>query len=698
MIVNITEKKELSLSLVGGKGYALNRLLKAGFNVPKGFILTTEAFDYFISYNLLKHELDGLNKYDTETQKTWCKNFQERIRNCEVPPLVINIVNDHIKRVGLRDVHLILRSSVEVEDAEMSSFAGQFKSVINVNIDSVISRIKDIYASAFGYNIIDYCRRFGIPISRLRVAIIFQEFIPGDLSGVAFVDQLNNKKIIIESVLGLNEGLVSGRITPNRIIVDLNRKDIDFDAVSRQKIKFIIDSNGGTKITKTSDDIRIFLDNSKILSMSKEFKEIGVLFKKPQDIEWTFKDGRLYILQSRDVTYMPGFKLQRRLAVRGKVLYGRAASAGVATGFVFVVDSPKAHIKRDSILVAEYTNMDYLDLIKSASGIVTEEGGLLSHAAIISREINKPCIVGVRKATKILKNSMLVTVNGNLGVVLYGTKMHNINMVRNNDELEWENLLYFGKIKKLKINDIDVYYELLPDKIVVYSKPHINKKIINDRLNNKEFKLQKRLVYGSNEKRFLYSMYLDNIKDIKTRKLYERAFSIIRAFNHTQLSVLFNKYLLISKKFVDKSKSISGASHEDYLLKMLYLRRAYSIYILIDEYVCKGYALYTLFNNLSGILEKLGLSFSEFLYKIDSGYGLDVQRLNTRDKNKLMEGVEYYKVLKDWHQNAFYRFNKVGSIGNTYDYERDRILYKLNKDHKVIRDEDFWYLKSLRKY
>lgn len=698
MIVKIAEKKTLPPSLIGGKGYALNRLLRGGFNVPKGFILTTEAFDYFIDYNLLRHELDDLKRYGTGSKKLWCRNLQKRIRNCELPQFVINRINNYIVRVGLRNVHLILRSSIEVEDSERSSFAGQFKSLINVNISNIASSVKEIYASAFGYNIIEYCEKFGIPVSKLRVAIIFQEFIPGELSGVAFVDHLNNKKVIIESVLGLNEGLVSGRITPSRVIVDLDSKDIDYDMVSRQKIKFVIDNKDGTQIRKTKEDMRMVLDKSRILSMSQKFRDISALFKKPQDIEWTLKDGKLYILQSRNITYMPEFKLQRRLSVRGNVLYGMAASAGMAEGIVSVVDSPKTHIEKGNVLVTEYTNMDYLNLIKSASGVVTEEGGLLSHAAIISRELNKPCIVGVHRATKILKDGIFVTVNGGLGVILYGTKMHNIHIVNNDDELEWETLLYFEKIKKLRIMDIDVYYESLPDKIIVYSKPRISKKIIGDRLNGGEFKLQKRLVYGSNEKRFLYSMYLDNIKDSETKKMYEHAFYIAEIFSPTKLSTLFSKYLLISKKFVGRSKKIKATSHDDYLLKMLQLRRAYSLYILIDEYICKGYAVYTLFNNLSGVLERLDLSFSEFLYRVDSGYGINTQRLSVLEKDKLTKGMEYYKVLKDWHQNAFYRFSKIGSIGNMYDSERDKILYELNMHYKIIRDEDFWYLKSLHKY
>ena len=693
MIVKITDKKNMPRSLVGGKGYTLNKLSRAGFNVPNGFILTTKAFDYFVNCNFLRNELERYEKLDAGSKKLWCRNVIRKIKSSSVPVPILLKINDYVKRVGLSDKHLILRSSVEVEDAKTSSFAGQFKSVINVNINNVISSIKEIYASAFEYSIISYCEKFNVPINKLRVAIIFQEFIPGEISGVSFVDPLNNKKIIIEYVFGLNEGLVSGRITPVRVVVDLDNKGIDFDITAKQKIKYVMNEHDGTKIVETNEDIDIFLNKSAILSMSQQFKKIGLLFKKPQDVEWLSKNGELYLLQSRDITVMPEFQLHRRLPIKGNVLYGHTASAGVVSGTVSIIDSPKRRAKNGSVLVAEYTNMDHFNQIKSASGIITEEGGLLSHAAIVSRELKKPCVTGVPKATKILKNGDFVTVNGDLGIVLRGTKMHRIKTVYDKNEIEWETLLYFKKMKTLKIKNTDVYYEALPDKTIVYSKPHISKNKIKEQLTGKEFNI----VYGSDEKRFLYSMYLDNIKDNKTKILYEDAFYKANMFNPEELSKLCQRYLELSKRFVSKSKTINARSHEDYLYKILLLRRAYSIYILIDEYICKGYAPYTLFKNVASLLESLDMRFSEFLYKIDSGLELDIRKLHISERDKLLKGIRYYKILKDWHQTAFYMFSKTGAIGKKYDHERDKVLYKLNKDSGIIRDEDFWYLKSLNK-
>ncbi len=693
MIIDIADKKSLPRSLVGGKGYALNKLAKAGFKVPRGFILTTKAFDYFIDHNSLKDELKIFEKLDTDAKRSWCIKIRRMIENGDLSKPMLFKINEYIKRSGLSNKHLILRSSVEVEDIKTSSFAGQFKSIININKRGISSGIKDIYASAFEYSVIKYCEGFRVPINKLRVAIVFQEFIPGEISGVAFVDTSRNKKIIIESVLGLNEGLVSGRITPTRIILSLNDKSINFDVIAKQKIKFVMNKYNGTEIVKTNEEISTFLDESSIRSLSQKFKDIESLFKKPQDIEWALKDDELHILQSRDITSMPRSQLHRHLSVRGNVLHGYAASAGVVSGTVSVISSPEEDVKKGSIMVAEYTNMDFINQIRLAGGIVTEEGGLLSHAAIVSRELNKPCVVGVAKATKILKKGNLVTVNGDLGVVIRGNKAHHIKIVQDKDQLEWGTLLYFRKMRTLKIKTMDVYYEVLSDKIIVYSKRHVSKNEVKYQLNSKDVKIE----YGSVEKWFLYSMYLDNIKDITTKRLYENAFYEVSLFNPLKLSRLCKRYLKLSEEYVNRSKKIRAVKYMDYLNKILYLRRAYSTYILIDEYICKGHAPYALFKNVANLLDDLNLSFPEFLYRIDADLELDMHKLPVNQRNKLLKGIEYYKVLKDWHQNAFYMFSKVGAIGERYNYERNMILDNLNKNSEITRDEDFWYLKSLSK-
>ncbi len=695
MIIDIKDNKNLSRFLIGGKGHTLSKLSKSGFEVPDGFILTTTAFDYFINQNSLKDELNRFKKLEVDERKTGAKRIRDMIKGGNVPQDILCGVKEYLKKLNLLNKHLIMRSSVEVEDAEASSFAGQFKSIININIENLALYIKEIYASAFEYRVIKYCERFSVPINKLRTAIVFQEFIEGEVSGVAFVDTLSERKVIVEAVLGLNEGLVLGRITPTRFTVDLDTKSINFNVYTKQKIKFIINRNKGTKITSVKEDISTFLNPNLLLSISQKFREIALLFGKPQDIEWTIRDKKLYLLQSRNITSMPKFQTYKHLSVKGNVLYGYAASSGVASGPVTIINSIKDNLENGSILVAEYTNMDYLPQIKLSNGVITEEGGLLSHAAIVSREFNKPCVVGVSRATKILKNRDIVTVNGDLGLIIGGKNIRSVNVKYEEDELGWETLLYFEKMRKLNINNTDVYYETLPNKTIFYSKPLLKKRIINRQLRDRNIKIKTPIVYGSNEKRFLYEMYLNNINDTVTKKIYQEVFNEVNSFDPKRLSDSCNLCLKLSKGFINKAKRINSTNYVNYLDKILNLRRAYSIYILIDEYLCKGYALYNLFNNIKGILKELDIDLAEFLYNVDAGIGFKLDGLQQNEVNKLLVGEKYYKVLKYWHQNAYYIFDKIGAIGAEYNELRDKTLEKLNKNFEKAEDEDFWYLKSL---
>ena len=200
MVVDINGNSNASRYLIGGKGYIINNLFRLNFNVPYGFILTTEAFDYFIDCNSLRSVLKELKNSNTNGKKEICKKIRNLIKKGNLPKDIISEIDKNIIKKGLKDKNLVMRSSGEIEDSSNFSFAGQFKSILNINFDRVEKSIKEIYASAFEFRVIKYCERFSIPIDKLRIAIIFQEFINGEVSGVAFVDPLNNKKIIIEAV------------------------------------------------------------------------------------------------------------------------------------------------------------------------------------------------------------------------------------------------------------------------------------------------------------------------------------------------------------------------------------------------------------------------------------------------------------------------------------------------------------------
>lgn len=681
------------VSLVGGKAKMLMFLNNNKFKVPSGFVLTTELFDYFIDQNSLRKYVSMLNIINIKSKKSACKKIRKGIIEGEFPENINSIIKKYISLKNLNNKRIIIRSSVELEDSSTSSFAGQFKSVINViSFDNIIKSIKEVYASAFEERVIKYCEKFSIPINKLRVAVILQEFIIGDISGVAFVDY-KNKKLIIEAISGLNEGLVSGRITPSRIFVNLKNKEIQSEFYSKQKLKFAVNNTEGTKIVNNDKNMNIILTESNIRLITNIFERITVLKGKSQDIEWTMKNNAIYILQTRDITVIPKFQIQSKVANSDNILQGYPASSGVITGTVKVIHSEREAIKEGNILVAKFTVMDFLPQIRLSSAIVTEEGGLLSHGAIVARELNKPCVIGVNNATKILKNGEKLTVNGDLGIILR-SGASNINIKKFFiDDIQWDNLPYFEKIKSLKINNKNVYYEFFLDKLIVYSKGSVNINYLKNHLKlEKDIKIQ----YGDKTKLFLYKMYLDNIKDNVTKKLYKNVLHNVNLFDSNKLFLSLKNCLDISNNFIRKAKKIKPKTKKEYFEKLLYLRRAYSIYILVDEYVTKGYAQYCLFRKIKPSLKAIDISFSNFLYKADTEFKFSDYKLERSLNTKILEGIKYYNVIKYWHQNAYPIFANVGAIGNKYSKEMNIIVNKLNKMEKKKGNEDSWYLIALK--
>jgi len=328
----------------------------------------------------------------------------------------------------LRNSHeppfVAVRSSATTEDLADASFAGQQESFLSVKGNKMlIEKVKACFASLFTARAIYYRKKKGFEDAGAQLAVVVQKMINSQKSGVMFTQNpiKNDNMIVIEGVWGLGEGIVSGQIVPDHYTLtrDFEIKDI---TVNEKKIAIVRTSSG----QMTSVALKPERANQQVLSGHeiKKLAQYGVQleehYKKPQDIEFAIADNEVFIVQSRPITTKVRDDTRE---VQGNVLLsGLSASPGVGSGTVKIVHSIEEleKVQQGDVLVTEMTNPDMVVAMQRASAIVTDEGGVTSHAAIISREMGIPCVVGTRTATSSLKEGQVITVDGFTGRIFEG--------------------------------------------------------------------------------------------------------------------------------------------------------------------------------------------------------------------------------------------------------------------------------------
>ncbi|HSX39780.1 MAG TPA: phosphoenolpyruvate synthase, partial [Candidatus Saccharimonadales bacterium] len=262
---------------------------------------------------------------------------------------------------------------------------------------------------------------------KVGIAVPVQLMVQSEVSGIMFtVNPLTNNRdqLSIEAAFGLGQPIVSGEVTPDQFILDKKTLNVVSQHISKQTWQFTL--SGNTPVSKKYQNAQK-LSTKHILELAKIGLHIEEHYGRPQDIEWGLEDGKLYIVQSRPVTTLLTAETHQINTVdpskAGKLLLeGLAASPGVASGEVHIVHNASEinKVKQGDVLVAVMTNPDYVPAMRRASAIVTDEGGRTSHAAIVSRELGVPAVVGSQHATKILTNGELITVDGTNGKVYAG--------------------------------------------------------------------------------------------------------------------------------------------------------------------------------------------------------------------------------------------------------------------------------------
>ena len=423
----------------GGKGANLGELVKAGLPVPPGFVVTAQAYLLFNTESGLSqkivHSMEGLNVDDTAELQAKAREVQGLIIGTEMPANIkgeiIKAYEELSRRDSSRGLFVAVRSSATMEDSEQASFAGMNATFLNVHgKEDLIRKVKECWASLYGARVIFYRAKKEF-LDEPVIAVVVQKMVNSDKAGVMFTANPSNNNmssLVIEGAFGLGEVVVGGLVSPDYYEVEKSSLKVKDARVSHKNFKIIRDEKGRNKNVDLSDKEaeQPVLTDTEVQELARLGMKIEQHYGSPQDTEWAMEDKKIYMVQSRPITTL----IRSAEAVSEKseaeeskeLIRGLGASPGRGSGEVRVLKSPDKDdgFESGDVLVAEMTTPDWVPLMKKASAIVTDGGGMTCHAAIVSREMGLPCVVGTRNATKVLSDKMLVTVDGTHGIVYEG--------------------------------------------------------------------------------------------------------------------------------------------------------------------------------------------------------------------------------------------------------------------------------------
>jgi pyruvate,water dikinase len=421
----------------GGKGANLGEMTQAQIPVPPGFIVSAQAYTRFIEQAGLRPDiqklLSPLDYNDSARLQKVSEEIKTLIRSTPVPQRIAAEIKKAYRQLGGGPV--AVRSSATAEDLADASFAGQQATFLNiVGEDEVVEAVRACWASLFEARAIFYRADKGFEHMKVAIAVPVQRMVQSLRSGVMFTLEPvsgDRSRITIEAVFGLGEAIVSGEITPDLYVLDKASLRILEKRVVNQERQFVrnpqANGDGGANVwLPVPDELarQRKLSDEQIVALATIGKRVEEHYGSPQDIEWAEEGGELYILQTRPVTALAvaGVEMGEAEETAQLLLSGSPASPGAAAGPVRIVVSASEidQVKKGDVLVAEMTTPDFVPAMKRAAAIVTDRGGRTCHAAIVSRELGIPGVVGAGEATTRLRNDQLVTVDGSQGKVYDG--------------------------------------------------------------------------------------------------------------------------------------------------------------------------------------------------------------------------------------------------------------------------------------
>ena len=423
-----------STGYAGGKGANLGELTKAGFPVPPGFVVGAPAYEAFCDSGGLRtriaERLSGLDVEDTAALAEASDEVREMVDSEPVPDWLEEEIRAAYGRLAGEDDPVAVRSSATAEDTEEASFAGMNETLLNVRgADAAVAAVRSCWSSLFGARTLYYRAKRGFGQADMDIAIVVQRQIQSTRAGVMFtIDPASGKtdRLVIEGSFGLGEAVVSGSVSPDRYIVHKEDMAILAREVRRKELVIEGKPDGGTVTRELSpeESAKPVLSDDEVTEIATLGRRIEEHYGAAQDTEWCFDpEGKAWMLQSRPVTTSGEGTDAAAGAHDGEVLVrGLGAAPGAGAGRVRIVrdlaDAEK--FGENEILVTHMTAPDWVPLMRRSAAIVTDSGGMTCHAAIVSRELGIPCVVGTADATEKLRDGELVTVDAREGVVREG--------------------------------------------------------------------------------------------------------------------------------------------------------------------------------------------------------------------------------------------------------------------------------------
>lgn len=436
-VVWLEEVGKDDVAVVGGKGASLGEMINVGVPVPGGFAVTAQAYRDFITRSgIVDGIFDALkvDVHDPAALNGAAEKAKGLVLGAKVPEDIEEAIRGRYREMCEREgeeVFVAVRSSATAEDLPDASFAGQQETFLNMKgEDQVFEATRKCWASLYGARAIFYRVDRGFEHEKVNISVTVQKMVDAEKSGVMFSSHptTGEPEVIIEAAWGLGESVVSGSVSPDHYVVDRKGSRVVSKSIAAKETMIFREKKTGETVTKkTPPDLRemVVLSDEEILELAAQGDLLERHYGIPQDIEWAYEKGKMFILQSRPITTITKGVKGEDEAVKGSgevILTGLAASPGVATGEVKVVSGlgDLDKIKEGDIMVTVMTEPDMVPAMKRAGAIVTDEGGLTCHAAIVSRELGFPAVVGTKKGTKVLTDGMLITVDGSKGKVYEG--------------------------------------------------------------------------------------------------------------------------------------------------------------------------------------------------------------------------------------------------------------------------------------
>ena len=455
LVVWFENLRKRDIPSVGGKNANLGEMTYAQIPVPPGFAISAYAYKRFIEetgiskkiYNIITEDVTNPN--DPAQYEIASKKIRRLIESAPMPKDIENAIRSAYEqlcsKLNLKDVFVAVRSSATAEDLPDASFAGQQETYLNVRgQDDLLDSTVKCWSSLFTPRAIFYRNEKGFAHEKVFISVGVQKMVNSRAAGVMFT--LNpmtgdSTQMVIEGNYGLGEAVVSGAVTPDDFVVDKKSMKITNKRISKKTVQYVRDLNTGKTVhleVPPEKQEQPCISDEEILRLAELANRIEQHYGKAQDIEWAIDrdlsfPASVFIVQSRPETVWsvklaetPKATVEETKPAEELKVVVKGIAAGrkvTAIGVARVVSNPEEAakiMKKGDILVTEVTNPDYVPFMKLAGAIVTDKGGVTSHAAIVSRELGIPCIVGTEDATKLMVTGKEYTIDSSSGVVYEG--------------------------------------------------------------------------------------------------------------------------------------------------------------------------------------------------------------------------------------------------------------------------------------